>query len=107
VMKRICTKWGFWEEGDDQTPSKGGVSMLSHSNGSVAHGWCEYCIPCLEWVADVVVLKDSPSLVKRSTFVDPVVFCLWEGDVCHSFCYRQPATVSYSVQDGWELMNRH
>jgi hypothetical protein len=42
VMKRICTKWGFWEEGDDQTPSKGGVSMLSHSNGSVAHGWCEY-----------------------------------------------------------------
>jgi len=41
VMKRICTKWGFWEEGDAQTPSKGGVSMLSHSNGSVAHGWRE------------------------------------------------------------------
>lgn len=40
------------------------------------------------------MLKDCPSLVKRSTFVDPVVFCLWEGDVCHSFCYRQPATVS-------------
>jgi len=46
-MKRICTKWGFWEEGDDQTPSKGGVSMLSHSNGSVAHGWRE----CIVFVA--------------------------------------------------------
>jgi hypothetical protein len=41
AMKRICTKWGFWEEGDDDTPTKGGVSMLSHSNGSVAHGWSE------------------------------------------------------------------
>jgi len=46
VMKRICTKWGFWEEGDDQTPSKGGVSMLSHSNGSVAHGWRESSPNC-------------------------------------------------------------
>jgi hypothetical protein len=42
VMKRICTKWGFWEEGDDLTPVKGGVSLLSHSNGSVAHGWREH-----------------------------------------------------------------
>ena len=93
VMKRICTKWGFWEEGDDETPSKGGVSMLSHSNGSVAHGWRKYRYGVVAQ-ADLPVLKDVPSLVKRSTFVDPVVFCLWEGDVCHSFCYRQPATVS-------------
>lgn len=41
AIKRICTKWGFWEEGDEDTPVKGGVSMLSHSNGSVAHGWGE------------------------------------------------------------------
>lgn len=38
------------------------------------------------------MLKDLPALVARSTFVDPVVFCLWEGDVCHSFCYRTPST---------------
>lgn len=37
---------------------------MSHSNGSVHHGW---------------VLKDAPELVRRSTFVDPVVFSLWEG----------------------------
>jgi len=86
-------KWGFWEEGDDDTPSKGGVSMLSHSNGSVAHGWCRSPFNFMAR-ANSIVLKDLPSLVKRSTFVDPVVFCLWEGDVCHSFCYRQPATVS-------------
>jgi len=41
AIKRICTKWGFWEEGDENAPVKGGVSMLSHSNGSVAHGWGE------------------------------------------------------------------
>ncbi|WVQ79387.1 hypothetical protein IAT38_001484 [Cryptococcus sp. DSM 104549] len=92
AMKTICRKWGFWDgpEGDDgerveegeegeerREEVVGGVSMLSHSNGSVGHAW---------------LLKDCPSLVRRSTFVDPVVFCLWEGDVCHSFCYRRPTT---------------
>lgn len=38
------------------------------------------------------MLKDAPTLMARSIFVDPVVFCLWEGDVCHSFCYRSPST---------------
>lgn len=35
TIKNICLKWGFWvgETGE------GGVSMMSHSNGSVAHGW--------------------------------------------------------------------
>ncbi|WVQ96095.1 hypothetical protein IAU59_003196 [Kwoniella sp. CBS 9459] len=75
-MKNICTQWGFWDE-HARGSAKGGVSLLSHSNGSVSHGW---------------ILKDCPSLAKRSTFVDPVVFCLWEGDVCHNFLYRVPAT---------------
>ncbi|ODO00734.1 hypothetical protein L198_03060 [Cryptococcus wingfieldii CBS 7118] len=85
-MKTICRKWGFWdgsdtdrkedvEAGERKRDRIGGVSLLSHSNGSVGHAW---------------ILKDCPSLVRRSTFVDPVVFCLWEGDVCHSFCYRKP-----------------
>lgn len=33
-------------------------------SGSTAHAW---------------VLKDAPDLAARSLFVDPVVFCLWEG----------------------------
>ncbi|GFZ43636.1 hypothetical protein JCM24511_01356 [Saitozyma sp. JCM 24511] len=81
AMKGICQKWGFWEEPQTgngvNEADVGGVSLLSHSNGTVAHGW---------------ILKDCPSLARRNTFVDPVVFCLWEGDVCHSFCYRKPAT---------------
>lgn len=71
----MCQRWGFWEPGDDGPKGRGGVSLLSHSNGSVHHGW---------------VLKDAPELVRRSCFVDPVVFSLWEGDVCFSFCYRKP-----------------
>ncbi|WWC73569.1 uncharacterized protein I206_107541 [Kwoniella pini CBS 10737] len=75
-MKKICTQWGFWDE-NARSSARGGVSMLSHSNGSVGHGW---------------ILKDCPSLIRRNTFVDPVVFCLWEGDVCYNFCYRTPST---------------
>nr|WVH01958.1 uracil phosphoribosyltransferase [Naematelia aurantialba] len=79
-IKAICTRWGFWAEPQTGMGSRsggGGVSLMSHSNGSVAHGW---------------ILKDCPSLVRRSAFVDPVVFCLWQGDVCHSFCYRKPSS---------------
>ncbi|TXT09144.1 hypothetical protein VHUM_02618 [Vanrija humicola] len=75
AIKNACERWGFWTEGVDGAPDQGGVSMLSHSNGSVHHGW---------------ILKDIPSLTRRNTFVDPVVFCLWEGDVCYNFCYRKP-----------------
>lgn len=44
-MKRICERWGFWEEpqegqGDGSASRWGGMSVLSHSNGSVGHGWC-------------------------------------------------------------------
>ncbi|ORY34890.1 hypothetical protein BCR39DRAFT_515410 [Naematelia encephala] len=78
-MKAICTRWGFWNEPQTGMGSRstGGVSLMSHSNGSVPHGW---------------ILKDCPSIAKRNTFVDPVVFCLWQGDVCHSFCYRKPSS---------------
>ncbi|ORX37879.1 hypothetical protein BD324DRAFT_578355 [Kockovaella imperatae] len=85
AIKNICKKWGFWEQGVEEwgvrkDRSAGGVSLMSHSNGSTAHGW---------------ILKDCPELSRRNTFVDPVVFCLWEGgdvDICHSFCYRKPST---------------
>jgi len=41
TMKKICTKWGFWEDGGEKGRAKGGVTMLSHSNGSIAHSWGE------------------------------------------------------------------
>lgn len=59
TLKAACKRFGFYDP-----DIGGGVSMLSHSNGSVHHGWA---------------VKDCPELIKRSTFVDPVVFCLWEG----------------------------
>lgn len=79
TVKAICTRWRFWEEpqAGNGGQVRGGVSLLSHSNGSVAHAW---------------ILKDCPSLARRNTFVDPVVLCLWEGDVCYNFCYREPRT---------------
>ncbi|KAI0774240.1 hypothetical protein C8Q74DRAFT_1200407 [Fomes fomentarius] len=50
-----------------------GVTMLSHSNGSFGHAW---------------MLKGHPKMITRSCFVDPVVFCSWEGDLCYNFVYR-------------------
>ena len=41
----------------------------------------------------MAVLKRCPAMISRNTFIDPVCFCLWEGDICHSFCYREPKTV--------------
>lgn len=93
AITNICNRWKFHVPtlncsnvgGDENTyagrSKKGGcengVILLSHSNGSIAHGW---------------ILRDQPCLVARSAFVDPVVFCLWEGDVCYNFCYRSPRT---------------
>ncbi|TCD68184.1 hypothetical protein EIP91_011355 [Steccherinum ochraceum] len=54
-----------------------GVTMLSHSNGTFIHCW---------------LLKAHPKMITRSCFVDPVVFCQWEGDLCYNFCYRPCAT---------------
>ncbi|KAH7105511.1 hypothetical protein BKA62DRAFT_689909 [Auriculariales sp. MPI-PUGE-AT-0066] len=52
-----------------------GVTILSHSNGSIPHAW---------------MVKEHPQVIRRSCFVDPVVFTTWEGDVCHNFVYRPP-----------------
>ncbi|KZW04256.1 hypothetical protein EXIGLDRAFT_709620 [Exidia glandulosa HHB12029] len=62
-----------------------GVTVLSHSNGSIPHAW---------------LVKEYPRLVRRSCFVDPVVFCTWEGDVCYNFVYRPPT-------DGLRLLMRY
>ncbi|KAF8309542.1 hypothetical protein DL93DRAFT_2230807 [Clavulina sp. PMI_390] len=65
-------------------PKKEAV-VLSHSNGTVLHSW---------------LIKAHPELVQASCFVDPVVFCLWEGDVCYNFVYREPS-------NGIELLMRY
>jgi hypothetical protein len=62
-----------------------GVTLMSHSNGSYLHAW---------------ILKDHSALVDRSCFVDPVVFCSWEGDTCYNFLYRPCRT-------GIELIMRY
>ncbi|VDC07292.1 unnamed protein product [Peniophora sp. CBMAI 1063] len=65
------------QEGEKSVATSKGVTVLSHSNGSFVHAW---------------LLKGHPSMITRSCFVDPVTFCSWEGDVCHNFLYRRPAT---------------
>ncbi|GAA5865382.1 hypothetical protein JCM1840_001549 [Sporobolomyces johnsonii] len=52
----------------------GGATVLSHSNGTIVHGW---------------LVKDCPQLVARSCFVDAVCFCLWEPWVCYNFLYSK------------------
>ncbi|KAF8639790.1 hypothetical protein AX17_001049 [Amanita inopinata Kibby_2008] len=68
-----------------RSSKRGGVTVLSHSNGSYIHAW---------------LLKDCPNVVARSCFVDPVTFCSWEGDVCYNFIYRSCTT-------GTELLMRY
>ncbi|KAK4703112.1 hypothetical protein P7C70_g3102, partial [Phenoliferia sp. Uapishka_3] len=65
---RMCERWGF-----DQSK----LTVLSHSNGSIVHGW---------------ICKAFPDIVARSCFVDPVCFCLWEGSVCINFLYKHART---------------
>ncbi|KAM0746414.1 hypothetical protein T439DRAFT_329860 [Meredithblackwellia eburnea MCA 4105] len=67
-LYQVFQRWGF-----DQS----GLTVLSHSNGSIAHGW---------------LLKTYPDLIVRSVFVDPVCFCLWEGSVCINFLYKHART---------------
>ncbi|KAI5455099.1 hypothetical protein NCC49_002370 [Naganishia albida] len=85
-VRAICKRWGFWTEGPlqsrgvggkgpDEKSARRGIAILSHSNGSIAHGW---------------LIKDCAEMILRNALVDPVVFCLWEGDVCYNFCYREP-----------------
>ncbi|GAA99822.1 uncharacterized protein L969DRAFT_43942 [Mixia osmundae IAM 14324] len=54
-----------------------GLAVLSHSNGTIVHGW---------------LLKSFPDLVKRSCFTDPVTFCLWQPDVPLNFLRATPKT---------------
>lgn len=67
-LLRMCQRWGF---------DKSKLTVLSHSNGSIVHGW---------------LVKTYPGLVVRSAFVDPVCFCLWEGSVCVNFLYKHSRT---------------
>jgi hypothetical protein len=62
-FSRAVEHYGFYDP-SQAGPDRGGVAVFSHSNGSVSHAW---------------VLKDLPGAVRKSCFVDPVVFCLWEG----------------------------
>lgn len=74
-VRAICERWGFWTEGPlqakgvrgkgpDEKSARRGIAILSHSNGSIAHGW---------------LIKDCAEMILRNALVDPVVFCLWEG----------------------------
>ncbi|GAA5871902.1 hypothetical protein JCM8547_003300 [Rhodosporidiobolus lusitaniae] len=67
-LAKVLRKYGFDERA-------GGVTVVSHSNGTIVHGW---------------LVKDYSSLIARSCFVDPVCFCLWEPWVCHNFLVRKP-----------------
>lgn len=53
------------------------VTVLSHSNGTMVHGW---------------ILRTAPEMCARNVLVDPVSFCLWQGAVCYAFVYRKWAT---------------
>jgi len=92
-ISRTCTKFGFWTPATDDGEVQGGCSILSHSNGSVPHCWSIFISAKQRLLILMIVLKDILSLASRNTFVDPIVFCIWEGDMTHSVCYRKPTTV--------------
>ncbi|WFC97971.1 hypothetical protein MYAM1_000691 [Malassezia yamatoensis] len=52
-----------------------GVSVLSHSMGTIVHAW---------------LLKEIPETIRRSIFVDPVCFQLWTPQICYRFLYKRP-----------------
>ncbi|GAA6047697.1 hypothetical protein JCM3770_001724 [Rhodotorula araucariae] len=64
-LERVLRKHAFDERA-------GGCTVLSHSNGTIVHGW---------------LLKEHPHLVARSCFVDPVAFQLYEPWVCFNALY--------------------
>lgn len=51
-----------------------GAAVVSHSNGTMQHGW---------------LARRLPGLCAQNVLVDPVSLKLWEGDVCHSFLHRE------------------
>jgi len=52
AIKAVCDQYGFKK-----------ATILSHSNGTMVHGW---------------VMRDYPELCARNVLVDPVSFRLWE-----------------------------
>lgn len=76
-LRALVAKWGFED----------GMTVVSHSNGTIVHGW---------------LLKECPELIKRSCFVDPVTFCAFSvldivlhwltDDVC------RPVAAGYRLQ---------
>lgn len=92
-IARTCAEFGFWLPPRDGAEAQGGCSILSHSNGSVPHCWSMLEFTIRRLMMLMIVLKDIPSLASRNTLVDPIVFCIWEGDMTHSVCYRKPTTV--------------
>jgi len=53
------------------------ATILSHSNGTMVHGW---------------VARGAPEICGRHVIVDPVSFRLWEGKTCYAFLARQWVT---------------
>lgn len=51
-----------------------GVSILSHSMGTILHTW--------------LLRAWGPAVVRRSLFVDPVCFQLWAPHICYRFLYK-------------------
>lgn len=51
-----------------------GVSILSHSMGTILHTW--------------LLRAWGPALVRRSLLVDPVCFQLWAPHICYRFLYK-------------------
>ncbi|KAK4705167.1 hypothetical protein P7C70_g1037, partial [Phenoliferia sp. Uapishka_3] len=73
-LKSIAEKWGF---------DKSGMTVLSHSNGTMVHGW---------------LLKAYPELCVRNCFVDPVCFCLWEVSKVSQSCELTPTNPKNPMQ---------
>jgi hypothetical protein len=55
--------------------TQSGVTVLSHSNGTMLHSW---------------LLKSAGDFVKRSCFVDPVCLQLWVPYIVGNFLYNKP-----------------
>jgi len=56
--------------------------FIGHSFGSVVMAW---------------VTKQSPELIRRATYLDPVVFLLCKSDVAYNFVYRVPQTATENL----------
>lgn len=61
-----------------------GVSVMSHSMGTILHTW---------------LLKHMSDLIQRSILVDPVCFQLWAPHLCYRFLYKKANTfIEYALR---------